>query len=70
MEEVKRCPFCGSRAYLMVDKAKRAKLYYIHVKCTECGAQGRTYFTKDNPDAGDIEEAEKAVIAWNQRAGI
>lgn len=68
MEELKRCPFCGSKGYLVIDKSRKSKLYYLHVRCSECNSQGRTYFTKDNPDAGQIEEAERAIAAWNRRA--
>lgn len=67
MEDIKRCPFCGSTAYLMIDKAKKSRLYYIHVKCTECGSQGRTYFTVNDPDKGNVEEAVRAIAAWNRR---
>lgn len=67
MEEIKRCPFCGAKGYLIIDKGKRNKIYYIHVRCCECNAQGKTFFSPNNPDDGETEEAARAVAAWNRR---
>ncbi len=67
MEEIKRCPFCGGKGYLMIDRGKKNKLFYIHVKCNNCNAQGKTYFTQDNPDTGNPEEVAMAISAWNMR---
>ena len=60
--ELKRCPFCGSKAILNVCEGG------VRVKCVKENCQCQT------PTIKDVSDGEVAVIAvtdiWNRRDGI
>lgn len=58
MNNLKRCPFCGSPAYLMYDYNKIIRRSFVQCDNYNCGITGRKYNT-DN----------KAIEFWNSRIG-
>ena len=73
---LKRCPFCGGTAELMIkgNAIKNGEVMgYIMVKCMVCGATGKShYYCGPDPEKWDHTVAEsiggkKAVEAWNMR---
>ncbi len=68
MEEIRRCPFCGGRGYVVTSKAKRKELYYTCVKCSICGSKGKTIFSDSDPEKEGAEEKQICIEAWNKRA--
>ena len=62
MSKLKPCPFCGGDGALSVDPQK--KVFYG--SCWVCGARGSAISYKDQ---ATNETIEKAVEAWNERAG-
>lgn len=67
---IKACPHCGGNSDLNTYYSKRAKCYFVHVKCSICGARGKSYTCTDNPqDSADNKACEDAITAWNMRTG-
>jgi Lar family restriction alleviation protein len=54
MAELKPCRLCGGEAEIV--KLFPTKRYDCFVHCTQCGAEGKAYSSKQN-----------AVKAWNRR---
>lgn len=69
MENIKNCPHCNGAAVLQSNYSSRYRAYFIFCKCTLCGAQGKTYSSKDNPvdEEWNTQTCEDAVAAWNMR---
>ena len=73
MEELKRCPFCGSIPTTFVQITSMGggtDAADFAVRCTECGTS-KTIRLKIGPDCHfiDVEAAmSKAEAAWNRRA--
>lgn len=61
MEELKRCPFCGSGAYISSwdDESlwSHNEVKWYQVICSDCDAE-----------AGSSENKDEAIEAWNKRA--
>ena len=79
-EQLKRCPFCGSKAkieqtaYGTMDNAS-CKLSFS-VRCTECDAtapNANGYIAINLSSDGSLniwhDDRLKAIDAWNRRAG-
>ena len=68
-ETLKRCPHCGGTAYINSSYSYRHKTHFVYVKCSICGAQGKTYCSTGDPEkAGWNNQAcTDAVAAWNMR---
>jgi len=64
-EEVKPCPFCGSRDIAICNT--HSALYWM--ECQNCGAQvdGKNYGDR-NDDESHLEAARSALSTWNHRA--
>lgn len=61
MPELKRCPFCGGKAYLFVDSG-------VKVYCSCCNAQTQILFDMRSGNNIPAGSAVKGVIAlWNKR---
>lgn len=59
---IKNCPHCGGNAVLK-ENYNANYGFFICVKCTICGAQGKTVNTKID----DTEAKTNAITAWNMR---
>lgn len=59
VDNLKPCPFCGSRVLSLEDNLDDLGLDVVHVNCQRCAATG--------PFHGD-EEVAKAL--WNERAQL
>lgn len=69
--QLKPCPFCGSRAYKMfiVDNEH----FVVNIQCENCNTSKCARERFNNPSINDlsydIRRAEqKAIDAWNRRA--
>ena len=56
MEELKRCPFCGSEVDVNLNYYKNYS-YSINILCPQCGGSSAEFW-----------EEEPAIEAWNRRA--
>lgn len=68
-EGIRPCPHCGGVAWLTQNYNRRAKTYFVLVKCDVCGAQGKIYNSQEEPAATgwDNEACMSAIRAWNMR---
>ena len=55
-DEIKKCPFCGSKADVKLYGYRSIGVCSYCVQCVRCYAQSDTY-----------EHRDDAVIAWNRR---
>ncbi|MCC8064933.1 MAG: Lar family restriction alleviation protein [Clostridiales bacterium] len=69
-EPLKRCPFCGGKASIMLNVNELTPAT-IYVECEACGCRSPGYEpTEVNSVLRDIGEAVSwAVRGWNLRAG-
>ncbi|MCD8086470.1 MAG: Lar family restriction alleviation protein [Clostridiales bacterium] len=69
-ELLKRCPFCGSEAYIAFENNGLLPPT-IYVECRECGCRSPDFEpTERSNTLSDIGEAVSwAVRGWNLRAG-
>lgn len=67
--KVKTCPHCGGSACLNAGYSHKARAFFVFVKCDICGAQGKTYSSKEDPaaDGWDSSACRDAINAWNMR---
>ena len=68
--ELKYCPHCGGEAELYRNYSRRAGSYFVFVKCSMCGSQGKIYNTEEDPERTGWEDntaCQSAVRAWNMR---
>lgn len=56
-EELKQCPFCGSKNLQYVEKNPESYEQCYYVYCLNCDAQGPEYISIDD-----------AISAWNRRS--
>ena len=72
-EDLKRCPFCDawSRTTVRVVELGDKTVIEFGVRCTECGISKRTFlrFQEEACFMDVIETMDKAMKAWNTRAG-
>lgn len=67
-QHLKSCPHCGGAAYLEQNYSYKARSYFVFVKCSICGAQGKVYNTEEEPAAEWNNSAcNAAAAAWNMR---
>ena len=69
MENLKPCPFCGSKEISAWYRGTRyGRIAFI--ECDTCGATSKTFrYYDDNKEFNENDiGAEKAVAAWNRRA--
>ena len=60
-QDLKPCPFCGSRAKICCSQYETATAW---VECEHCEAAGSRYNNREN----DLEDAkEHAIMLWNNR---
>jgi len=64
MIELKRCPFCGNRAYLNLLHDGSIK-----VRCEECKAAISKDFWEIMRDSTPKDASQDVVNAWNARKG-
>ncbi len=71
METIKTCPHCNGPAHLKSSFRSIANNYFVFVRCDICGAQGKLYYSSEDPKASNWnnEYCVKAINAWNMRAG-
>lgn len=69
MDTMKKCPHCGGRARAQSNYSQTANGYFIFIRCTVCGSQGKTCFSYTDPadDEQDNEALSNAISAWNMR---
>ena len=66
---IKPCPFCGGDGYLYANYNNRYRMYFVFVKCSICGASGKTYTDREDPIDNNWDDisCSSAVVAWNMR---
>ena len=61
MLELKRCPFCGGKAYLFVDSG-------VKVCCSCCNAQTQTLCDmKGGSNVPSGSAVKRVIMLWNKR---
>lgn len=68
--ELKRCPFCGGKANAVeveIETRHDGAYYMYKVKCIDCGASTKAF--GNGSRMGIKEGCDKAIAAWNRRAG-
>ena len=70
--DIKPCPHCAGQSELWYNYSRKINGYFIFVKCSLCGAQGRIYMSRESPEQSDwdLNQCRYAVEAWNQRVTI
>lgn len=65
----KSCPFCGGAPCLRANHNNKTRCFFVMAECTFCGAQGRKYSSKEDPETVDWnnDACIKAVNTWNMR---
>lgn len=66
---LKACPHCGGAAYMEQNYSRKARSYFVYVKCSICGSQGKI-FNSDEPPAENewsLPACNGAAAAWNMR---
>lgn len=65
---LRRCPFCGGPADIVLNETKKPgkKTRFVMCKCVLCGSAGKTYSYTAGADQAEKEEA--AARAWNARS--
>ena len=66
---IKPCPFCNGTAWINATYSYKYRTNFVFVKCDVCGAQGKTYADKDDPELTGWNDSacNSAVSAWNMR---
>ena len=69
--EIMNCPHCGGTADLTCNYSPKTRKYFVYVRCDICGSTGKTYLSKDHPDAFEWRDmaCRDAISAWNMRLG-
>lgn len=67
--KIRPCPHCGGNSALTSKYSAKKRLYFIFVKCDLCGAQGKIYADKEDPEwyGWNMPACQNAVSAWNMR---
>lgn len=70
--KIKNCPHCCGKSYLNANYSYKIHGYFVFVKCDICGAQGKIFLSKDNPEdvKWNNQGCRNAVDAWNMRNGV
>ena len=70
--DIKPCPHCAGNAELWANYNRKINGYFVFVKCSLCGAQGRIYMSRKNPEfyGWDIDPCLYALESWNQRITV
>ena len=64
MDDLKRCPFCGSMAELRSTRSPNKHTHFTFVKCISCHATSNSIKTEGEP----AEKIKNMVIKdWNRR---
>ena len=69
-QHLKSCPHCGGAAYLEQNYSYKARSYFVFVKCSICGAQGKIFNSEQEPAAAEWQTGlamNAAAAAWNMR---
>jgi len=68
---IKTCPHCGGAGRLNANYSYKTRSYFIFVKCDICGSTGKTYGSREDPQAEDwnTPACDDAISAWNMRNG-
>lgn len=63
------CPHCGGNSWLNSNYSYKCGSYFVMVKCDICGAQGKIYNSKEDPEKANWENMAclDAISAWNMR---
>lgn len=61
MDELKKCPFCGGKAAVVVNDG-------VKVMCITCGAQTASYIDSVTVIDHGYNSVQRVVDAWNRRA--
>ena len=69
MDSLKKCPHCGGKARAQSNYSQTANGYFIFIRCTVCGSQGKTCFSPTDPEYDEYENKalHDAISAWNMR---
>ena len=61
MDELKKCPFCGGKAAVVVNDGAK-------VMCITCGAQTASYIDFATGIKHGYSSVQRVVDAWNRRS--
>ena len=64
---IKKCPHCGGEGFLGWNYSYKSRSWFVFVRCDICGAQGKTYTSKEEPEDETSTAAQSAIVAWNMR---
>lgn len=66
---IKNCPHCNGTAWLQSTYSNKIRAYFVSVKCSVCGAQGKPIIDDDEPSTHDWNDdaCNTAIAAWNLR---
>lgn len=69
LNRLKTCPHCGGDADLEQNYSYKARSYFVFVKCSICGAQGKIFNSDEEPAAAEWRNmaCNSAAAAWNMR---
>ena len=60
-EDLKKCPFCGGPARMIENYSDKYDMYFMLVKCMDCGGQTRAF-------SSNRYDEEFVTRAWNRRS--
>ena len=66
---IEKCPHCGGEAALNANYSPKNRIWFIFVKCSLCGAQGKVFSDNRDPEPKEwsSEACKNALSAWNLR---
>lgn len=69
IDGLKSCPFCGGDADYCCNYSYKTHVYFVMVKCTVCGSQGKVYSVNEDPEDEDWQNDACIAAAklWNRR---
>lgn len=65
-EDIKPCPECGGTASVeFYSRSSDLGGFAVYVRCEQCGHQGMSFLTADDPDEMSNRQRRAAILAWN-----
>lgn len=71
-QKVKKCPCCGAEAKLYQNYNKNTDIFFVNVRCENCGTQSKFFSCKENAALSNWDNfaCKMAITAWNNRKPI